>query len=262
MDIYPQPEDNTDRHTMLAMVAINDKRLPPSQEIFDYYYQNWPSSPEVTDDDRDDNVMVFNMGDSAGIIALVTAPIPWSELEGPCATAWYWPDACQELEKHVSHVIVSLISPSGDLISQALTLTKLVGSVSSLSDSAGIYWGSGSLVHSPETFMDLSSDINRENLPLLLWIDFRLIRDSENKYSLITTGLDNFDLMEIEIINSTSDPESVMEFGISITNYLMENGPIIRDGDTIGSSASQRIKVNFEPSIWDESREVYRIYLP
>ena len=26
------------------------------------------------------------------------APIPWSNLEGPCATAWWWPDATEKMK--------------------------------------------------------------------------------------------------------------------------------------------------------------------
>ena len=35
----------------------------------------------------------FSLGGNTAAVALMPAPIPWSNLEGPCETAWWWPEA-------------------------------------------------------------------------------------------------------------------------------------------------------------------------
>ena len=40
-----------------------------------------------------DNLLTFTIGEFTAAATLVPRPIPWSQLEGPAATAWYWPEA-------------------------------------------------------------------------------------------------------------------------------------------------------------------------
>lgn len=256
------PPEDTESDLMLAMVALNGASLPPEQEIFEYLEQTWPSSPTITDVTRKDDAVTFSVSDGVGFFALVSAPIPWDDLEGPCATAWYWPDACEKLKGHKAHAVVSLSSTSLEPVEQALLLTKLLASVAATTDSAGIYWGAGTVVHSPEMFLDQSSGIALEYLPLMLWIDFRLQEEADGTFTMFTTGLEAFGLMEIEAVRVKGDSEGLYGLVYDVAHYLLENGPIVKDGDTIGGSEAEHIEVRYEPSMWDNSRKVYRLVFP
>jgi hypothetical protein len=258
----PMSPNETKPDLMLAMIALNNKYLPPEQEIFDFLKQMWPLTPEVSDVVRENDTVTFTISDNLGSIALIPAPIPWSELEGPCATAWYWPTACEALRGHKAHVIVSLNQASLQPTEQALLLTKLVAAVAATTNSAGIYWGAGTVVHSPEEFLNQSKDVSPESMPLMLWIDFRLQEEADGSFTMFTTGMEAFGLMEIEAVQVNKDPKELSSFVYDVAHYLLENGPIVQDGDTIGGSEIERIEVRYEASMWDSSKKVYRLVFP
>lgn len=68
--------------------------------------------------------------------------------------------------------------------------------------------------------------------------------------------------MEIEAKRVRMDSEELYSKVYDLAHYLLVNGPVVADGDTVGSSDSERIKVRFKPSIWDSSMQVYRLEFP
>ena len=81
------------------------------------------------------------------------APIPWSNLEGPCATAWWWPDATEKMKV--------------------------------------------------------------------------------------------FDKMEIEIPHSTKASAEILNLAQAIAEYVLTSEKMIREGETIGRSESEKVKVSY-----------------
>ena len=67
------------------------------------------------------------------------------------------------------------MSGSRDRLRSALGLTALVAAAAASSRALGIYWGPGRLVHAPAAFFEESLRLGREDLPLNLWVDFRLV---------------------------------------------------------------------------------------
>lgn len=188
-------------------------------------------------------------------------PIPWSDLEGPCATAWYWPEATERMKNHKSHIIVSVVGTKLDKIDNALLLTKIVSAVAECASTAGIYWGAGTIVHSVETFKEMTEGRNREILPLYAWVDFRVIPEKKNSFSLFTTGFKLFDIMEIEIIKSKKQPNVLIDKAFNMGHYILDNGPVVKNGDTIGFTAGEKIKILHKNSMWDKSDKVYQLKL-
>ena len=76
-----------------------------------------------------------------------------------------------------------------------------------VSNTAGIYWGNGTLVYQTDFFSDSCRDATLDNLPLPLWIDFRVEKNDDNSLRFFTTGMNAFGEKEIEIIHSESDDE-------------------------------------------------------
>ena len=72
-------------------------------------------------------------------------------------------------------------------------------------------------------------------------------------------GLDAFGLIEIETRNASEKPSVLRERLTSIVHYLFASGPIIRDGDTIGEDARQKIRARYGDSSFDRSESVMRL---
>jgi len=254
-----KPEVEESNKSMIAMIALSSPVFPEQNQLFDFLRSNWPEAPLPKDISNNSQILTFDLGKAIAAVSLMPAPIPWEDLEGPCATAWYWPEATQAMKDHKYHLIVALMKSPLDIIDTTLLFTKLVASVAASVNADGVYWGAGTLVHSPDVFIEQSKEMSREYLPLYLWIDFRVQKENAEKYTLFTTGMKSLGLMEIEIINSESEPSVLIDRAFNIAHYLLDYGPIIKDGNTIGLSEEEKILVRHVPSIFEASRKVYRL---
>lgn len=241
--------------SQIALVALDEAEVDEG-DVFSFFDEAWPDAPEAKDVKRDRNVVTFKLGDDEGFLALVPVPIPWADLEGPIATAWYWPEARQALEGHKAHAVVALKGTEDARVARTLMLTRLAAAVTASAKAAGIYWGP--VVHSPTDFVKAAKQMDDETLPVHLWVNFQVYRDDTGK-GLVTTGLEAFGLSEIEVRGRNSDATKLFETAFNVAHYLLTNGPVVSEGDTIGGSEEERIKVAFGPSVLERPNKVMRL---
>jgi len=246
---------------LIAMVALNTPLLPSPAALIQSFRAVSGISVDLTSLQAKEGNIVFGIGNDNAAIALMRRPISWSKLEGPCATAWWWPEATEKMKRHGSHVLVALVGGSGNLIQRCITLTHLVAAVAAPTDAAGIYWGGGTLVHDPLVFIEQAKDISLGNLPLHLWIDFRVEQNQDGSCRLFTTGMSVFDHLEIEIPHSTRPAAEVLSLAHAIADYVIMSEKTIREGETIGRSEAEKVRVNYAPSMWDANTTVMRLDL-
>lgn len=240
----------------LSMVALKEAVAPPPERVFSELKRRWPDAPKPRDVEEKKGVLSFKLDDAAAAVALLPAPIPWSDLEGPCAGAWYWPKAVEAMRAHKAHLIVSLGGGRRTPIDRCLLLTALTAAVTAASDAAGVYWGSGTVVQSPKAFLEVSGQMSQDFLPLRLWIDFRLVKERPGVHSLFTTGMEPFGHMDLEVPKSRQRPEAIFDLAFNAAHYLLDRGPVLKDGDTFGTSPEQKIKVRHVPSRWGHSGKI------
>jgi hypothetical protein len=243
---------------LLSMVALDRPSLPVPPQMLETLasLSGTTVSPETVE--AKENSLAFSLGgDSAGV-ALLPLPIPWSDLEGPCETAWWWPEAGMKMQGHNSHLLLALKGDNGDAVRRSLALTHLTAAVAAHVDAAGIAWG-GALVHDPPVFLEEARRASPENLPLHLWIDFRIEANDDGTLRLFTTGLNALEKMEIEIPRSRHEATELFDFAYSIADYILARGAEIRDGHTVGRRADEKVPATHAPSMWDSRMTVLRL---
>lgn len=243
------------------MVALYEPHLPTPDQYQQCLERHFPDLPHPIRVSREEGLqaLTVEMGSIEGIMAIVPAPIPWSDLEGPCLTAWWWPEAAEKLKEHTAHSIVTLLKRTDDVVTNYLIVTQLAACLAATTNCAGVYWGAGTVVHAPASFVEQSRNASRNNLPLSLWIDFRVQKTPDGKYQLLTTGLSSLNKREIEIAPCHLRPVELLKLGHDIAHYVITSAVEIRDGDTIGRSASEKIRTKFVRSMWDRQEEVMRL---
>ena len=92
-----------------ALVALDSPHLPEPDELADALQQEFPDAPPFRPAGRTEALLTGQIGDYTFAVTLVPQPIPWSQLEGPCATAWYWPEAASDLRGHQAHLLLTLV---------------------------------------------------------------------------------------------------------------------------------------------------------
>ncbi|WP_178372561.1 DUF4261 domain-containing protein [Massilia sp. CF038] len=98
-------------------------------------------------------------------------------------------------------------------------------------------------------FADFATEVIPHGAPLPIWVDYRVgWNDGKTHSAGFTTGLAALGLMEMEAQLAAESPAELRKRFEAITHYLLENGMVIRDGDTVGESASEKIRVQYCPS--------------
>lgn len=249
---------DSESNLVLAMVALSKAELPELSE-FQEAAKQFPEILELTNLNCADDIISFNTTYGFGAIALVIAPIAPSDLEGACAMSWQWPDADKVLQPHRQHLIVTISGKTDDKIVVTLELTALIATLIKVVEVIGVYWGNAGVVHSPVIFGVQAQKMSREFLPLYLWVNFSGTNNGDGTHTLTTTGMKAFGLMEIEALNSSRSAKELLDRVFNVCHYLLDHGPVLKDGDTIGMSATEKIRVQHKPSNWVENRLVYRL---
>ncbi|MCA9233003.1 MAG: DUF4261 domain-containing protein [Planctomycetales bacterium] len=243
----------------LALVVLDQPRMPDFDEVARFVGQSFPDALEMTVSGSTEALFTCSLGDYTAAVTLVDRPIPWGQLEGPCATAWYWPDAETELRDHNAHLLVTLIDEGAKAIEKSTLLTQLVAGVVSSSPTLGVFWGPGRLVHPPRAFLEQALQMSPKDLPLFLWVDFRVERLEPGMVRLYTTGLEALGHSELEVPEFQGAPQTLLEYAYNIAHYQVTQPKYINDGHTIGLTDEVQVVAHHGRSMFDEGIEVIRL---
>jgi Domain of unknown function (DUF4261) len=211
-------------------------------------------------DEEKGMVSISHDGEFVGILAHMPAPVPEGEAAHNADANFLWPNGKEEAEKHQSHVIVTNMGAEEQSpVDSAISVSKLALVALKLFDGLGVYWGNANVSNSREVFEDFCENISQEQLPVPVWLRFQPIQTGDDQVGIYTLGMQQFGLMDIEIDDSPMDLEDLFFFVVGIAQYLIDNGPVIEDGNTVGGSEDERIVVRHRPSMIDEERLVYKM---
>jgi hypothetical protein len=251
-----QPDEN---RMIVSMVALGAPSLPTVPEILESFASLSGKILDAKLVETKAGCLTLPLGGNRAGVALVPLPLPWSDLEGPCETAWWWPEAAARLQGHNSHLLVALSGGEGNAVLRSLSLTHLTAAVVANVRAAGIYWSSGGLIHNPQVFEDEARRASRQKLPLHLWIDFRVEPNEDGTLRLFTTGMRALQKMEIEIPKSRHTAKELVDFAYAIADYLLSRGAEIRDGHTVGHHENEKIMAAYAPSMLDKQMTVLQL---
>jgi len=245
------------------MVVLRAPQLPAFQMLAELYAKHFPAAPVLSAEvDSSATSIALRSAEASFTITLSPSPIPWSELAGPCETAWHWPQATKRLQQHSAHLVVTATSRGLDVIDLTLSLTRVVAAAALSTPALGIYWDTAMQVHNVKSFVLEAEKAVRTQLPLYLWLRFGLVREDDGSTSLYTTGLAELDHMEVELPHSALDPQTMVDRAFNIAHYLLEKGPVLEDGQTIGISENEKFITAHAPSMLDPERRVYSLRTP
>lgn len=243
----------------ISMVTFSSEPAFSSAELQQFLTSKWPEVPTPSDVEEKDGTLMFQVGNDLVIYATMPAPIPWSDLEGPCSTSIMWPDAEKDLKQHKFHVIVTVNSESEPVEVMTL-LTQATAALMATSESSqGVLWGNAMLLVRKDVFIDFATDVMPEELPLHIWIDFRVGQDGPRSSGGFTTGMTALGHMEFEAKQTPEPPSELRDRFMGLAGYVLENGPVINDGDTIGQDVNERIRVVYSDSEFGHEGQVMRL---
>src|SRR5688500_4657084 len=243
----PMPEDAEESKTdpAIAMVATSSKKLPdaasiaaaigaekkPGGFLSRLFGKKREPAPQAA---WDDGVMVIQFRGANIALSLMPGPIPWGDLEGPCATAWWWDEAEAVMREHKYHFVIALVGGDIDPVERRLILTRVTSAIIRGSDAVGVYWAEGSLVQEPQSFLEQAEGATEDQVPLPLWVDVRVEENEDGTYRCFTTGMEPLGFLEMEVASSRIGAEELMTFIGDTACYMVNSRIQIADGETMG----------------------------
>jgi len=214
--------------------------------------------------ERDKNgVFSFNVSDQFVAIIHVSAPHPSDDLEGPLTTSWMWPKkpSIEGVREHRSHLLITLTCGVSGPVQRRRTLTAVTALAAKQPGVMAVFWPDATHVIFPSVFVDMAKVFNSPGAPppLYLWVDLRAFRNDDGTVDLFTTGLASLGHMELEIVNIAMEIGDLREWVIDIMNYLLEHGPVLKHGQTIGMTADQKLHIRHCPSSFGHPGKVIRL---
>jgi uncharacterized protein DUF4261 len=243
----------------VSMVMLREAAAPSAARVEQELRTRYPDLDAVLDSDNGSTVSI-RLRDGDFLYTFVEAPIPWSDLEGPCATSLLWKNAADEVKAHCAHLIVA-IRTELNAVERSTLLTKVTVALLAASDAAiGVYWGNATLVIPKAIFLEFAEQILPLGPPVDIWIDFRVGWQEEKRSAGFTQGLTALGHMELVAQDSPEKPGDLRERFHGLAGYLLEHGPVIKDGDTIGNSAKEKIRVVYGPSSFGHEGFVMQLH--
>lgn len=178
-------------------------------------------------------------------VGLIDRPVPQGEAEYHAQFNYMWKDAVAVTKTHKAHMIVSVMGAT-DPMEAGLLFAKTLTTFCRSANTLGVYYND--VVAEPRFVVDASSMIKQDQFPMLSLIWFGLGR-GEHGFSAYTVGLTKFGRDDMEIVDCPKDPGELRGFLLDITAYVIGEDVILHDGETIGFTNEQRLKIVRSPGV-------------
>lgn len=225
---------------LLGMVLLEEPNTMKIKQVVEELKSKWKL--KVDDKESSDESSVLTIDNYNIAIGNIPLPIPRNEIEETASYNYYWENGKEETSKHKGHIIVSIINGGKNPVKENILFNKVVSSILNNSKSIGVYIGGRTLLLSKEFYQANLEDISESNLPINNLIYFG-IRKENSKTSIYTYGLKDFRKKEMEIIESEHDVDDLIGMMYNLTSYVLESDVTLKDGETIGMSETQKLKI-------------------
>jgi hypothetical protein len=252
----------------LAFVLLPDAKLPEAESIISAYAHFEPNGrvelgrEDAAQPTTGHAVLSFRSDAGEGaFVALIPAPVPNDEADqgaqfsvGSIGTGW-------SLPPHVAHLVVTSTPPPGsDRLQSISRFTSLVAAVAQASSAVGVYWGNAGATHGADFFTTVATE-QGVTPRIMLWTGVSIARP-QGKLSLLSLGMGQLSLPDLLLVAPQSSGNGALETFFDLLAYLAHRGSAIPEGDTVGRTADERLKVRYVNSPLDPSKKVWRVELP
>ncbi len=251
------------------LVLFKKNKFPQWDQLFTQFRKSWPKPEEVTKTVTEKGASFSIQGATSGnapiFLSLSTSDKPTSRkfIDEAAIGTWWWQTARQEAYRQSGYVFL-LVAPMGNnCLAAHVAMTKLTSIILEAENAYAVHLISSEMLMPKALFLSQAKNIGPGNLPMMLWIKTYMggAKDKNGKPKLIarTVGMRNFGYMEIETNNAKPDHQYLLKMIWGLGSHLVQKGPIVADGHTIGRSQKERILVRHRISAFGTRKKVYSI---
>ncbi|MBS1482493.1 MAG: DUF4261 domain-containing protein [Clostridium sp.] len=190
--------------------------------------------------DHAEDVMLFNVNNMRVMAALMDVPVPDKEAEIHAANNYMWPEAVEIVKTHQAQLIVAIMGKDASVLERGKLFVKVLAALCRQKNVLGIY--TSGTVFQPQFYLDASEMLRDGGLPILNWIYFGMYQ-TEKGWNTYTYGMKSFGKDEMEVLEAGADPRELRDFLLNLVCYVLDEDVVLRDGETIGFSAQQKLPI-------------------
>lgn len=179
------------------------------------------------------------------VVMAMAMPLPEAEWKLPVLRVFpQWPDGGAVFSAHKAHLVVTTIADPSDRLASARSIAAVVGALVAVVPGCGAVLWDAVVAHPAQTWEAASRDAFAPYpvFPYPLWVSLHPFKEGE-KIGLISFGLSSFVGREIELEPRIITAAEAMHKAAGLAVYLMQNGPVLKDGETFGATPTERIQV-------------------
>lgn len=228
----------------------------------------FPSTPvRVSKEDASEakDSPCFETGNVMVVAGFMPGPVPGREVIESAEMSLMWPDAAAQVG-HKAHVVLFATGLNGAVpsaVEVAWGATRVAAGMMKACDACAYYVGGASVVHKPEFVVKVAAAAaGRGAIPVPLWVNPLVTPDGGGRFSASTIGLESLGHREFEIVACKRDPRDLMAMLCGLAEYVLTNGPVLRDGETFGPTAQDRWPVHVGKGKLGKDGDVIRLGVP
>ena len=209
--------------------------------------------PEETEtSDGKENAVVFEADGMMATVGLMETKVPDGEAE-------YWANSnfmtreksVAAARDHQAHLLVAVLGRGMAPLMAGELFVKVASACLKASNALGIY--DCGTVWLPENFIQAAMVMKEGETPLNDLVFVGLYQD-EKGVSSWTNGLRSFGREELEVIGSSHSPSEVYELMFNISAYIIQQGAVLRSGETLGYTAKQKLPITLSKGVYVEGQ--------
>jgi hypothetical protein len=251
----------------LAFLLLDGPAMPSGEEVVAAFREIAPRSenPLALDSGVGADVLQFSIGTGGRLlVSLIPVPVPNGEAEAAFAHSYsVHLDEVGKLAPHRAHLVAVYREESSRSRYRELTrFTYLLAALAQASRASAIYWGDAGATHEAGFFIGLARE-HDPDLMLPLWCGFEAVQDGPARASLLTLGMRRqLGIMEMRVTAPQRNLSEYVDAMFNFLAYAARRGAPVPDGETIGRSANERLKVRHERSPVVPKEKVWRVDFP
>jgi hypothetical protein len=164
--------------------------------------------------------------------------------------AYWWPNALNDLARNRAHMMVSCSWSKHSRLDAHRRHLILVRELVEQLPVIGVMWGS-SLIQT-DLFKGEFANTMKGGFPFSLWVLIQFSKQPNGNILISTIGMRDFEQMEIET-ESSLPLDQTFDLVRKLGGYILNTGKAVKDGDTVGLSETQKVKVrhsrSFRPDV-------------
>ena len=240
----------------MCFVLLPDSK-PLGQGPFEKALKEFPElAPVKWGPAEKEGAASFKVGGIEVITALMPVPVPEGEAEEATERSLSGLGGSWSLPEHRAHLVVVEPGATHAKVDELTTFTRVVAAIVRATNALGVYWGEGGATHHPEFVVNIA----HSELPLPLWVGVS-VAEGDGVTELLSLGMKQLGLPDLLLEAPEADAQ-VLEFFYDLLAYVTRRGKKLPNGDTVGRTEKERIKVRYVKSPIDPSAEVWTVRIP